>query len=159
MSPAARDSNLGCVGRHHAVGVELARPPDGRRTPAMLGLPALAWLACLLCLALAWSGLGLSCLPCLPCLELLQQQPAAKGGRLLLLERSKARQAGQARQAQARPSQGKAQQASQPSQGDVPVFLTHRHMVGKLCKIMKTGMKQVQVEVWLGGLHRPRPPR
>ena len=31
---------------------------------------ALAWLACLLCLALAWSGLGLSCPPCLglrPC--------------------------------------------------------------------------------------------
>ena len=26
---------------------------------------ALAWLECLLCLALAWSGLGLSCLPCL----------------------------------------------------------------------------------------------
>ena len=32
---------------------------------------ALAWLACLLCPALAWSGLGLSCLPC------QQQQPAA----------------------------------------------------------------------------------
>ena len=31
--------------------------------------PALAWPACLLCLALAWSGLGLSCLPC------QQQQP------------------------------------------------------------------------------------
>ena len=27
-----------------------------------------AWLACLLCPALAWSGLGLSCLPVLPCL-------------------------------------------------------------------------------------------
>ena len=82
-------------------------------------MPASAWLACLLCLALAWSGLGL---PCLPCLGLVQQQqptapaqppPAAEGGRLLLLDQAKARQA---RQAQARPSQGKAQQASQPSQ-------------------------------------------
>ena len=49
-----------------------------------------------------------------PCLGLVQQQqPAAEGGRLLLLDQAKARQA---RQAQARPSQGKAQQASQPSQ-------------------------------------------
>ena len=35
-------------------------------------LTALAWLACLLCSALAWSGLGPSCLPC------QQQQPAAE---------------------------------------------------------------------------------
>ena len=47
----------------------------------------------------AWSGLGLSCLP------RQQQQPAASGGRLLLLVK-------QARQAQARPSR----QASQASQ-------------------------------------------
>ena len=33
-------------------------PPDTPKSPA------LAWLACLLCPALAWSGLGLSCLPC-----------------------------------------------------------------------------------------------
>ena len=38
-------------------------------------------LACLLCLALAWSGLGLSCLPC------QQQQPAAFGGRRRLRRR------------------------------------------------------------------------
>ena len=41
-----------------------------------------------------------------------QPPPAAEGGRLLLLAR-------QARQAQARPSQGKAQQASQPSQSRI----------------------------------------
>ena len=84
-------------------------------------MPALPWLACLLCLALAWFGLGLSCLPCLGLVQQQQQRrrsrrrppPAAEGGRLLLLDKAKARQA---RQAQARPSQGKAQQASQPSQ-------------------------------------------
>ena len=70
-----------------------------------------------------------------------QPPPAAEGG-WLLPDQAKARQA---RQAQARPSQGKAQQASQPSQGDVPMFRTHRHMVGKLCRSMKSGMKQLQV--------------
>ena len=49
--------------------------------------PETAWLACLLCPALAWSGLGLSCLPCLPCQACLpclglfqQQQPPWEGG-------------------------------------------------------------------------------
>ena len=37
------------------------------------------WLTCLLCLALAWSGLGLSCMHCLGLVQ--QQQPAAFGGR------------------------------------------------------------------------------
>ena len=36
--------------------------------------PALAWLACLLFLALAWSGLGLSCLPCLGLVQQQQQR-------------------------------------------------------------------------------------
>ena len=45
----------------------MARPPAARRHPACVSFtqiyeaatqPALAWLACLLCLALAWSGLG-----------------------------------------------------------------------------------------------------
>ena len=43
---------------------------------------ALAWLACLLCPALAWSGLGLPCLPCLGLVQ--QQQPPAFGGRAAL---------------------------------------------------------------------------
>ena len=46
---------------------------------------ALAWLACLLCPALAWSGLGLPCLPCLGLVQ--QQQPAAFGGRRRLRRR------------------------------------------------------------------------
>ena len=102
-------------------------PPRSPSAPLGPGIhDCLPWLGWLACCALPWSGMGLSCLPCL-----------AFGGRLLLLQQFKARQA---RQAQARPSQGKAQQASQPSQGDVPVFLRHRHMVGKLCKIMKSGI-------------------
>ena len=54
---------------------------------AIINPPALAWLACLLCPALAWSGLGLPCLPCLPCQACLpcldffqQQQPPWEGG-------------------------------------------------------------------------------
>ena len=45
-------------------------PPGGRKT----WLPALAWLDCLLCLALAWSDLGLSCLPCLGLVQQQQQR-------------------------------------------------------------------------------------
>ena len=37
-------------------------------------MAALAWLACLLCLALAWSGLGLSWLPCLGLVQQQQQR-------------------------------------------------------------------------------------
>ena len=53
--------------------------PMGPKGP--MGKPqniALAWLACLLCLALAWSGLGLSCLPCL---GLVQQASQANAGK------------------------------------------------------------------------------
>ena len=43
----------------------------GGAEPPQPNLYVLSWLACLLCLALAWFGLGLSCLPCL---GLVQQQ-------------------------------------------------------------------------------------
>ena len=46
-------------------------------------LTALAWLACLLCPALAWSGLGLSRLSCRPCLGLVQQQQQQRHSRRL----------------------------------------------------------------------------
>ena len=48
------------------VGTTAGRPParPHRAQGGPRAQPALAWLACLLCLALAWSGLGLSCLPC-----------------------------------------------------------------------------------------------
>ena len=81
------------------------------------GLPALAWLACLLCLALAWSGLGLSCLPCLGLVQ--QQQPAAFGGRRRLRRRCCC--CWQGRQDRPRPDQAKAghnRQASQAKAGD-----------------------------------------
>ena len=73
------------------------------------GLTALAWLACLLRPALAWSGLGRSRLPCLSCLGLVQQQQQRLHRRppLVLLDQAKARQARKARQAQARPSQSR----------------------------------------------------
>ena len=41
-----------------------APPLSGAGIPSLWRAPALAWLACLLCLALAWSGPGLSCLLC-----------------------------------------------------------------------------------------------
>ena len=72
------------------------------------GQPALAWLACLLCLALAWSGLGLSCLPC------QQQQPAAFGGRRRLRRRCCC--CWQGRQDRPRPDQAKARHNKQASQ-------------------------------------------
>ena len=80
---------------------------------------ALAWLACLLCLALAWSGLGLSCLPCL---GLVQQQQQRRRSR-----RRPPKAAGcccwQGRQDRPRPDQAKAghnRQASQAKAG-VPI--------------------------------------
>ena len=100
----------GPVGSHGPLG-----PPWAPLGP--LGLlgplnPALAWLACLLCPALAWSGLGLSCLPC------QQQQPAAFGGRRRLRRRccccwTRPRQG---RQDRPRPDQGKARHNRQASQ-------------------------------------------
>ena len=115
---------------------------------ARLAHLGLAGLLVVPCLGLVWPG------PVLPALPWpgpatttgrLRRPAAAAPPLLLLLDQAKARRARQARQGQARASQGKAQQASQPSQGDVLVFLTHRHMVGKSCKIMKSGMNQVQV--------------
>ena len=77
-----------------------------------------AGLLVLPCLGLVWPGPVLSALPWLvpaTTTAAAQPPPAAEGGRLLLLlDQAKAKHA---RQAQARPSQGKAQQASQPSQG------------------------------------------
>ena len=91
--------------------------------------PALAWLACLLCPALAWSGLGLPCLPCLPCLGLVQQQqPAAFGGRRRLRRRccccwTRPRQGGQGRQDRPGPDQAKAGHNRQASQAKAGGFI------------------------------------
>ena len=79
-------------------------------------MPALAWLACLLCLALPWSGLGLSCLHCLGLVH--QQQPAAFGGRRRLRRHccccwTRPRQG---RQDRPRPDQAKARHNKQASQ-------------------------------------------
>ena len=82
------------------------RPAGQAARPACLGL---AGLLVVPCLGLVWPGPVLPALPAATTAA-AQPPPAAEGGRLLLLAR-------QARQAQARPSQGKAQQASQPSQG------------------------------------------
>ena len=77
----------------------------------------LAGLPVVPCLGLVWPG---PVMPALPwpgpatTTAAAKPPPAAEGGRLLLLDQAKARQA---RQAQARPSQGKAQQASQPKVG------------------------------------------
>ena len=68
---------------------------------------ALAWLACLLCPALAWSGLGLSCLPC------QQQQRAAFGGQLLLNQEGKAGKTGLG---QTKPRQGTTGKPAKPKQ-------------------------------------------
>ena len=70
----------------------------------------LAGLLVVPCLGLVWPGPVLPALPATTTAA-AQPPPAAEGGRLLLLDQAKARQA---RQAQAGPSQGKAQQASQP---------------------------------------------
>ena len=60
-------------------------------------------------LGLVWPGPVLPALPATTTTAAAKPLPAAEGGRLLLLAR-------QARQVKARPSQGWAQQASQPSQ-------------------------------------------
>ena len=94
---------------HLATGV-------GKNTPTPQ--PETAWLACLLCPALAWSGLGL---PCLPCLGLVQQQQQRRRSR-----RRPPKAAGcccwQGRQDRPRPDQAKAghnRQASQAKAGGV----------------------------------------
>ena len=86
------------------------------RQPTQPNLYVLSWLACLLCLALAWSGVGLSCLPCLGLVQ--QQQPAAFGGRRRLRRRccccwTRPRQG---RQDRPRPDQAKARHNKQASQ-------------------------------------------
>ena len=73
-----------------------------------------------------------------------QLPPAAEGGRLLLLDQAKARQAGQARQAQARPSQGWAQQASQPSQSRVGLALPEAE--GRLMgQVRHSGLQAIRI--------------
>ena len=79
----------------------------------LAGLPAVPSLG------LVWPGPVLPALPATTTAA-AQPPPAAEGGRLLLLAR-------QARQAQARPSQGKAQQASQPSQGRLAWLPAPKH--------------------------------
>ena len=87
-------------------------PLQGNEHPQQQGLkkhtPGLVWLACLLCLALAWSGLGLSCLPC------QQQQPAAFGGWWRL--RCRCCCCWQGRQDRPRQDQAKARHNKQASQ-------------------------------------------
>ena len=92
-------------------------------------------------LGLVWPGPVLPALPATTTAA-AKPPPAAEGGRLLLLDQAKARRARQARQARARPSQGWAQQASQPSQSRrfkgprVPV--SHSHMATVSCSHTRT---------------------
>ena len=86
-------------------------------------MAALAWLACLLCLTLAWSGLSPSCLPCLGLVQ--QQQPAAFGGQRRLRHRcccccwTRSRQG---RQDRPRPDQAKARHNKQASQAKAAIL-------------------------------------
>ena len=83
---------------------------------------SLTTVAALLCLALAWSGLGLSCLPCL---GLVQQQQQRRRSR-----RRPPKAAGcccwtrprQGRQDRPRPDQAKARHNKQASQGKAAVY-------------------------------------
>ena len=113
-------------------GLEKTRPGGGmgEGRHVRVACLALAGLLVVPCLALVWPG------PVLPALP--WPGPATTTGRLrrpaaaappllllLLLDQAKPRQA---RQAQARPSQGKAQKASQPSQGKQAPHGKRRHM-------------------------------
>ena len=93
-------------------------------------LPAIAFglagLPVVPSLGLVWPGPVLPALPALPwpgpatTTATAKPPPAAEGGRLLLLDQAlQEAKARQARQAQARPSEGKVQQASQPSQSRI----------------------------------------
>ena len=84
--------------------------------PSKLACFGLADLPVVTSLGLVWHGPALPALPrpCPTTTAAAQLLLVAEGSRLLLLDQAKARQA---RQAQAKPSQGKAQQASQPRQG------------------------------------------
>ena len=97
-------------------------PARGIVQPQLQGLnkkkTALAWLACLLCLALAWSGLSLPC---------QQQQPAAFGGRRRLRRRccccwTRPRQGRRGRQDRPRPDQAKARHNKQASQAKAAIL-------------------------------------
>ena len=113
------------------------------------------WLGWLAFCALPWLALAWPCLACLARLALAwssnnnRPSSAAGGGCaaavVFAAGPGQGKAARQARQGQARASQGKAQQVSQPIKDDVPVFLTHKHMEGKLRKIITSGMNDVQV--------------
>ena len=63
---------------HKSLFVTKYVAPCKERAPVATGVgekkSGLAWLACVLCLALAWSGLSLSCLPCLGLVQQKQQR-------------------------------------------------------------------------------------
>ena len=110
---------------------QFPRWSQNSRTEGPQNSPALAWLACLLCPALAWSGLGLSCLPCL---GLVQQQQQRRRSR-----RRPPKAAGcccwtrprQGRHDRPRPDQAKARHDRQASQAkadpDKPELVRQDH--------------------------------
>ena len=109
---------------------------------AVFRIQALACLSCLLCLALAWSGLCLSCLPC-------QQQQQRRRSR-----RRPPKVAGcccwtrprQGRQDRPRPDQAKARHNRQASQAKAGFWSPNMWFyTGKCTKIIKNAMKQVEV--------------
>ena len=107
---------LGNFGRNKKQSKFRLEIPAGRPASQPAKMAALAWLACLLCLALAWSGLGLSCLPCHGLVQQQQQRrrnhrrpPKAAGCCCWTRPR-------QGRQDRPRPDQAKARHNKQASQ-------------------------------------------